>query len=79
MAQLNLYVPDELAERLRVGAKREGKSLSSFVGQILEEKTNQAEVDWDGIFARLDAHGPVQIELTEEDRQFGELPDIRLD
>ncbi|MBM3762411.1 MAG: hypothetical protein FJW36_19450 [Acidobacteria bacterium] len=79
MAQLNLYVPDEVIERLRSGAKREGKSLSSFVGGILDEKTKTAEVDWDSLYARLDSHGPVLIELTEEERNFGGLREIDLD
>ena len=31
VAQLNLYVPDELADRLRQDAEAEGKSLSKHV------------------------------------------------
>jgi hypothetical protein len=31
VAQLNLYVPDELAERLRKDAEAEGKSISRHV------------------------------------------------
>jgi hypothetical protein len=36
MAQLNLYVPDELAERLRREAKTAGLSLSRYVLSLLQ-------------------------------------------
>jgi len=49
------------------------------VGGILDEKTKTAEVDWDSLYARLDSHGPVLIELTEEERNFGGLREIDLD
>jgi hypothetical protein len=36
VAQLNLYVPDELAKRLRREAKRAGLPLSRYVLSILQ-------------------------------------------
>ncbi len=38
MAQLNIYVPENLVRLLRKRAKVEGKSLSLFVSNIIEEK-----------------------------------------
>jgi hypothetical protein len=79
VAQLNLYVPDEIAEDLKTRAKASGKSLSSYVVEIIESKTAGPTFDWDEHFARLDRTGPVDIQITEKDRYFGDLRDINLD
>ena len=79
MAQLNLYVPDEIVEDLKTRAKTSGKSLSSFIVEIIQARTAEAPFDWDEHFARLDRSGPVDIQITEKDRYFGELRDINLD
>lgn len=34
MAQLTIYIPDELEQKIRERARREGKSLSAFVAEI---------------------------------------------
>ena len=36
MAQLNLYVPDEEAARLRIDAKKAGLTLSKYVVHLLD-------------------------------------------
>ena len=79
VAQLNLYVPDEVVENLKTRAKASGKSLSSFVVDIIQARTAETAFDWDEHFARLDRTGPVDIQLTEKDRYFGELRDINLE
>jgi metal-responsive CopG/Arc/MetJ family transcriptional regulator len=38
MAQLNVYVPDKLAEEIRKMAKREGKSLSAFLVDLVRQR-----------------------------------------
>ncbi len=43
MAQLNIYVPDELAERLKQEARRSGLSLSGYVASRLDQT---ADDDW---------------------------------
>ena len=40
MAQLNLYVPDELEERIKERAKREGKSVSLFVTDLVRKSVS---------------------------------------
>lgn len=41
MAQLNLYVKDELLETLKSEAKKEGESLSAHVTKLLERKISK--------------------------------------
>jgi hypothetical protein len=61
VAQLNLYVPDELAERLRQDAAAEGKSLSKYVvDRYLSD------------FVKAPILGP---EFWEEFDKLGPLPD----
>lgn len=38
MAQLNVYVPDELEEKIKLVAQQEGKSVSSFLADLVREK-----------------------------------------
>jgi uncharacterized protein (DUF1778 family) len=38
MGQLNVYVPDDLEEKIKEEAKREGKSVSSFVLEAVKDK-----------------------------------------
>jgi len=38
MGQLNVYVPDELEEKIKKEAKREGKSVSAFVLEAVKSK-----------------------------------------
>jgi hypothetical protein len=49
------------------------------VVEIIESKTAGPTFDWDEHFARLDRTGPVDIQITEKDRYFGDLRDINLD
>ncbi len=38
MGQLNVYVPDDLEEKIKKEAQREGKSVSSFVLEAVKNK-----------------------------------------
>jgi hypothetical protein len=46
MAQLNLYVSEDTAAKLRAEASREGVSLSRYVAALLDSKTG----DWPADF-----------------------------
>lgn len=79
MAQLNLYVPDEVAVRLRGLAESQGKSLSGFVVDLIQHSIEAREFDWKAHFERLAQLSPSDIEYTDKDRYFGKLRDISLD
>ena len=38
MSQLNFYVPDEIEEQIKKAAKNEGKSISSFLADLVKSK-----------------------------------------
>ena len=38
MPQLNVYVPAELEQKIKIQAKREGKSVSAFVLEVVRSK-----------------------------------------
>lgn len=38
MAQLNVYVTDELEEKIKSVAQQEGKSVSSFLAELVRER-----------------------------------------
>jgi predicted transcriptional regulator len=40
MGQLNVYVPDELEEKIKKEAKREGKSVSAFVLEAVKHRVD---------------------------------------
>ena len=63
MAQLTIYIPDELERKIRERAEHEGKSLSAFVADI----TRQAvEPDaWSRAF--LDLYGSWEGDFLEPD------------
>jgi len=51
MPQLHLYVPDEVAARLRERAEARGQSLSRYLAELLTEKLTD---DWpEGYFERV--------------------------
>lgn len=59
MAQLTLYVPDEVADKLKVAAKQSGQSLSRYVTALAERELvpvawpaafEQAYGSWEGDF-----------------------------
>lgn len=35
MSQLNIYVPDEVEKQIRTAAKKEGKTISSFLAELI--------------------------------------------
>jgi hypothetical protein len=70
MAQVTLYLPEELAAELRRGAKRARKSLSAYVAELAAGRTRPRAWppellatfgSWRGAF-------PVPEELPVEDR-----------
>jgi hypothetical protein len=51
MAQLHLYVPDDVAERLRAQAEHQGLSLSKYLAELV---TKAVDKGWPaGYFERL--------------------------
>lgn len=40
MAQLNVYVPEPLAEEIRRRARRAGKSLSQFISTLVQKQAD---------------------------------------
>lgn len=43
MGQLNVYVPDDLEEKIKKEAQREGKSVSAFVLEAVKDKVQPSE------------------------------------
>ena len=41
MSQLNFYVPDEIEEQIKKAAKKEGKSISAFLAELVKSKFKQ--------------------------------------
>lgn len=64
MGQLNVYVPDDLEEKIKEGAKREGKSVSAFV---LEAVKDRMEPDrWSAEFLTMMESSPTDFpEVTD--------------
>lgn len=54
MAQLNVYVPDELEEKIKSIAQQEGKSVSSFLADLVREKF--APKEWRKEFLKVLGH-----------------------
>ena len=38
MSQLNFYVPDDVEEQIKKAAKKEGKSISAFLSELVKSK-----------------------------------------
>ena len=51
MAQITLYLPDDVAERVRREAKRAGKSLSAYMAELATG--GKAPARWPAGFSRL--------------------------
>jgi hypothetical protein len=64
MGQLNVYVPDDLEEKIKEEAKREGRSVSAFV---LEAVKNRIEPDkWSAEFLTMMESSPTDFpEVTD--------------
>lgn len=48
MSQLNFYVPDEVEEQIKKAAKKEGKSISAFLADLVKSKFKPKT--WSGSF-----------------------------
>ncbi|MCX6610513.1 MAG: hypothetical protein NTW74_06630 [Acidobacteria bacterium] len=68
MAQLNLYVPDEIAERLKLDAEASGKSLSKFVVDRLLSESTQKKAFGPEFWMKLGALGPLPEDFVAPDR-----------
>jgi len=80
VAQLNLYVPDEVAKELKQHAAAEGKSLSRYVLDRLQESTSQIPAFGPDFWAHLKRLGPVSDDFVAPKRPGpGALKDISLD
>jgi hypothetical protein len=65
MSQLNFYVPDEIEEQIKRAAKKEGKSISAFLSELVKSKFKPKT--WsDGFFSEL--AGGWSGDFTEIDR-----------
>ena len=51
MAQVTIYLPDDLAERLRREAKKAGTSLSAYIAALAERKPGRRR--WPPGFEKL--------------------------
>ncbi len=64
MSQLNFYVPDEIEEQIRETAKKEGKTISSFLADLVKASFPEKKWEtkfftevagaWDGEFPKID-------------------------
>lgn len=69
MAQLNLYVPDEVAARPRREADLQGQSLSKYVAEkYLKIQTGRMAIDAE-FLAGLDALGPMPEDFVAPPRE----------
>ncbi len=55
MAQVTLYLPEDVLEKARRRAKRERKSLSAFIGELVTRETTPRR--WPDGFVDLLTHG----------------------
>ncbi len=71
MAQLNLYIPDELEEKIREKAQKEGKSISAFVADLVNENISPTEwtKDFVATFGAWEGEFPEIIALPMEKRE----------
>lgn len=58
MAQLNVYVPDDLEEKIKTEAKREGKSVSAFVLDAVRSRIEPKS--WSPAFLKLLESEPLE-------------------
>lgn len=68
MSQLNFYVPDEIEEQIKKAAKREGKSISAFLADLVKSKFkpkkwsddffSELAGGWNGEFPKIERPEP---------------------
>ena len=76
MAQLNVYVPDDLEEKIKKEAKREGKSVSAFVLEAVKNKIEPKSwsKEFLATFGSMRDNFPDEIEdLPQQKRDFSAL------
>lgn len=69
VAQLNLYVPDDVAARLKREAELQGQSLSKYVVSQLVQKRTAILPFGPEFFAGLDALGPMPVDFVAPPRE----------
>lgn len=68
MSQLNFYVPDEIEEQVKKAAKKEGKSISAFLSELVKSRFkpkkwpenffSKLAGGWKGDFPKIDRPKP---------------------
>ena len=73
MAQLNVYVPDELEEKIKSIAQQEGKSVSSFLAELVRERFAPREwkKEFLKVFGRWEGEFPEIERLPSQKRDKG--------
>jgi hypothetical protein len=72
MAQVTIYLPDELAERLRREAKKAGTSLSGYIASIANRKpgrTGRWPVGFEKLYGSWEGEFPEIEELPPDQRE----------
>ena len=64
MAQITIYVPDDVAKRLRQAAKRSGKSLSAYLTEAATGRRESRE--WPDWFFELQGSCKGTLEVPED-------------
>lgn len=79
MPQLHFYLPKELAEQVKKNAKRQGKTASAYVAEIVKEKLEPK--GWSPEFLEWLQNGPVVDESfrVPDDEVLPPLREINLD
>ena len=74
MAQLNVYVPDELESKVRSEASRRGQSISAFITEIVRKEVGGDEWpagffdlagSWQGDFPEIERLPPQERDWPE--------------
>ena len=72
MAQVTIYLPDELAERLRREAKKAGTSLSGYIAALANRKPGRATrwpVGFEQLYGSWEGEFPEVEELPPNQRE----------
>lgn len=76
MAQLNVYVPDEIEEKVRKEAVRRGQSLSALIADLIRKEVNKGGDDWSKDFLELAGAWVGELpeieKLAQQDRDWGD-------
>lgn len=76
MAQMNFYVPDEIEEKIKKEAKKNGKSVSTYIAELVKKHIN-GQSNWpkgyfESIAGKWVGDFPEIEELPEQERDWPE-------